>query len=86
LLTRWPGAHAAGMHDVELLHEALAALDSFSPEHAQVVELRFGLGLTVEEAARASGIAERTLKRRWRAARAWLLDYLAKHDGRTVSS
>lgn len=28
------------------------------------------LGLTVEEAARASGLAERTIKRRWQAARA----------------
>jgi hypothetical protein len=32
--------------------------------------------LTVEEAARASGLAERTIKRRWQAARAWLLEHL----------
>ena len=77
LITQWPGGRAdANPLDVESLHEAIAALEAYSPEHAQVVELRFGLGLTVEEASRASGIPERTIKRRWHAARAWLHDYL----------
>ena len=35
------------------------------------------LGLTVEEASVASGVPERTIKRRWQAARAWLFDYLS---------
>jgi DNA-directed RNA polymerase specialized sigma24 family protein len=38
------------------------------------------LGLTVAEAALASGIPQRTIKRRWQAARAWLLDYLHGDD------
>lgn len=76
LVTRWPDDPAAALMDAGDLDRALDALAAFSPEHAQVVELRFMLGLTVEEAALASGLAERTVKRRWQAARAWLLDHL----------
>lgn len=63
--------------DVESLDAALKALEAVSPEHATVVELRFSLGLTVEETAEALGIAPRTVKRRWQSARAWLHDHLA---------
>jgi DNA-directed RNA polymerase specialized sigma24 family protein len=63
-----------------VLDDAIAALARYSPEHSRVVELRFGLGLTVEEAARTTGMAERTIKRRWHVARAWLYDYLTQHD------
>ena len=65
---------------MEDLDRALAALEAFSAEHARVVELRFTLGLTVEETAKATGLPERTVKRRWQAARAWLIDYLAPTD------
>lgn len=76
VVTAWPDDPATTLIDAGDLDRALEALATFSPEHAQVVELRFMLGLTVEEAARASGLAERTVKRRWQAARAWLLDHL----------
>jgi RNA polymerase sigma factor (TIGR02999 family) len=75
-VTQWPDDPNNNLVDIGDLDRALEALDSVSPEHAQVVELRFMLGLTVEEAAAASGVPERTLKRRWQAARAWLFDYL----------
>jgi RNA polymerase sigma factor (TIGR02999 family) len=75
-VTRWPDVPAAGAIGIDDLDAAMEALVTVSPEHAQVVELRFMLGLTVEETARASGLAERTVKRRWHAARAWLLDHL----------
>ena len=78
-VTVWPDDPSAGLIDIDDLDRALAALESFSPEHAQIIELRFMLGMTVEEAAKASGQSERTIKRRWQAARAWLLDYLADH-------
>lgn len=58
--------------DLDLLDRAVAALLEVSPEHARIVELRFTLGMTVEEAAEAMGLAPRTLKRRWAAARTWL--------------
>lgn len=75
-VTSWPDDPAASLIDIGDLDRALAALEHVSPDHARVVELRFMLGLTVEETAAASGIPERTIKRRWAAARAWLLDFL----------
>jgi RNA polymerase sigma factor (TIGR02999 family) len=82
-VTVWPDDPAHKAIDIGDLDSALEALDRHSPEHAQIVELRFMLGLTVTEAALASGIPERTIKRRWQAARVWLLDYL-NNDGRSA--
>jgi len=42
------------------------------PRKAQVVELRFFGGLTVTEAAAVLKVDERTVKRDWEFARAWL--------------
>lgn len=75
LVTAWPD-EGSGLVNIDDLDRALEALSAVSPEHAQVVELRFMLGLTVEETTHATGLAERTVKRRWQAARAWLLDHL----------
>lgn len=76
IITRWPDQPTADLIDIHDLDRAMEALEKTSPEHAQIIELRFMLGLTVEEASLASGVPERTIKRRWQAARAWLLDYL----------
>ena len=58
--------------DVEALHEALERLSSVSQEHARLVELRYFGGLTIEEIAIIEGTSTATVKRSWRAARAWL--------------
>ena len=76
-VTQWPDDAADGLIDMVDLDRALEVLDTVSPDHAQVIELRFMLGLSVEEAAASSGLSERTIKRRWQAARAWHLDYLS---------
>jgi len=76
MVTRWPDDPSHALVDIVDLDRALVALEAVSGEHAQVIELRFMLGLSVEDAASASGLSERTIKRRWQAARAWLLDYL----------
>ncbi len=55
------------------LDDALAALARVDPRKSRVVELRFFAGLTVEESAEVLGISTATVKREWRAARAWLL-------------
>ena len=74
----WKGiAQDAIVMNLDDLDRSLIALAEVSPHHAQIVELRFMLGLTVQEAARASGIPERTVKRRWQAARVWLQDHLS---------
>lgn len=62
--------------DLEAVDRALAALADFSPEHARVVELRFMLGLSLAEVVTATGLSERTVTRRWQAARLWLLERL----------
>ncbi len=80
-VTVWPDDDAGATIDVADLDRALDALAAFSPEHAQVVELRFMLGLTFGEASVASGVPERTIKRRRAAGRAWLLDYLQADAG-----
>jgi DNA-directed RNA polymerase specialized sigma24 family protein len=76
MLTAWPGAQQTRLIDLQDLDHALEALDKFSNDHATIVEMRFSLGMTVEEITRVTGIPERTVKRRWQAARAWLHDFL----------
>jgi len=80
--TVWPDGAGDGLVTMDDLDEALTALTAVSPDHARIVELRFMLGLTVEETATATGLAPRTVKRRWQGARVWLFDYL---NGRSVS-
>jgi RNA polymerase sigma factor (TIGR02999 family) len=63
-------ADPAGM--LPALDEALDRLERLDPEQAKIVELRYFVGLGVEEAAAALGISPATLKRRWALARAWL--------------
>ncbi|TWU39250.1 RNA polymerase sigma factor [Novipirellula artificiosorum] len=54
---------------VEAALEKLAALD---PRQAQIVELRFFGGLTVEEVAEVIGVSKRTIEAEWTLLRAWL--------------
>jgi RNA polymerase sigma factor (TIGR02999 family) len=61
-----------------LLHEALDRLAACDARQAQVVEMRFFGGLSIEEIATALGISERTVKRDWNMARAWLYGELTK--------
>jgi RNA polymerase sigma factor (TIGR02999 family) len=58
--------------DLLALDHALKEFAALDPQGAQVVELRFFGGLSVEETAKVIGISDRTVKRDWRAARAWL--------------
>jgi RNA polymerase sigma factor (TIGR02999 family) len=59
---------------VELLalDDALSRLAAMCPRQAEIVEMRYFAGLTVEEAAAAIGISSATVKREWDKARAWL--------------
>ena len=56
--------------------EALEKLAEEDPVKAQLVKLRFFVGLSVPEACRALGMSETTGKRHWAYARAWLYDAL----------
>ncbi len=54
------------------LHEALARLAALQPRKAELVKLRYFIGLDFEETAAALGIAVPTAKQWWAYARAWL--------------
>jgi RNA polymerase sigma-70 factor (ECF subfamily) len=54
------------------IDEALTRLAEWDPRMAKIVELRFFAGLSTEETASALDISERTVKRDWAMARAWL--------------
>jgi len=75
---------ASPMRATELvaLDDALTALAAENARKAQVVELRFFGGLTVEETAEALGISPETVMRDWKLARAWLLRELGSQVGR----
>jgi RNA polymerase sigma factor (TIGR02999 family) len=55
--------------EVDRLLTRLNLLDS---RQAKVVEMRYFAGLTEEEIAGALGVSERTVKRDWNMARAWM--------------
>ena len=58
--------------DVLVVDEALTRLAEFDPGLAQVVELRFFGGMTIEEVAEYLGVSVPTVVRRWRSAKAQL--------------
>jgi RNA polymerase sigma factor (TIGR02999 family) len=54
------------------VHEALDQLAVEDPPAAELVKLRYFVGMTMEEAASAMGLAPRTTERLWTYARVWL--------------
>ena len=60
------------------LDAALTELARLEPRMAQVVELRYFIGLSVAEVAAMLELEERTVYRDWAAARAWLKDRLGE--------
>ncbi len=58
--------------DLIAVDEALNKLAGLDQQQARVVELRFFGGLNVDETAEVLGISERTVKRDWRVAKAWI--------------
>jgi len=75
---------AVDANDTTLLRldEALEKLALVDPHAAEVVRLRFFVGLSNEEMAELLNISERTARRHWTFARAWLADELQR-DGHT---
>lgn len=54
------------------LDEALARLAVLDTRRAEIVELRYFVGLTISEVAEVLKVSEATVKRDWMVARAWL--------------
>jgi RNA polymerase sigma factor (TIGR02999 family) len=63
--------------DLLALDEAIGRLQAEDPLLAEIVQLRYFTGLSVEETAGVVGRSVRTLKRDWRYARAWLARQLS---------
>jgi RNA polymerase sigma factor (TIGR02999 family) len=64
------------LEQVVALDDVFRRLEEQDPRAADVVRLRFYAGLSVEETAKALDMSERTVKREWAFARAWLYDAL----------
>ena len=58
--------------DVVAIDDALNTLAAIDPRKVRIVELRFFVGLSVEETAEALNVSQDTVFRDWRLARAWL--------------
>lgn len=58
--------------DVLAVDLALIRLEALDPQQAQIVELRFFGGLTVEEVAQQLGMSKRTVEAEWTMVAAWL--------------
>jgi RNA polymerase sigma factor (TIGR02999 family) len=82
-LKRGAGAEHEELHEGALVitappdellavHEALDAFAKEDPTAAELVKLRYFVGMTMEEAASALGLATRSAERTWAYARAWL--------------
>lgn len=64
--------------DVLAIDDALNQLARFDARQAEILELHFFGGLTVDEIALRLGISPRTVKRDWTMARAWLKKELSR--------
>jgi RNA polymerase sigma factor (TIGR02999 family) len=84
LLTTWPEGSEPGddqplsAEDLLALDQALEGLEGESPRLARLVELRFFAGLELSEIAALLELSERTLKRDWRRAKAFLWSELKR--------
>ena len=60
------------LHEILEVDDAIRLLAARDARQAQIVELRYFAGLSVEETAAALNVSERTVKRDWAVARAFL--------------
>lgn len=76
-------ADASATNSAELLgiDEALRSLEKIDAELAELVEMRYFGGYSEIEVGELLGVTERTVRRRWDKARAWLYVALGKGTG-----
>ena len=87
-MTAAAGTPAVPACDIVAIHEALDDLAARDTRKAQIVELRFFGGLTLDEIAEVIGVAPITVSREWTKARAWLRHELSaaqRTDGPAVA-
>ncbi len=74
-------AATADDETVALINDALDLLTAEDPGVAELIKLRFFVGLTHEEAARALGLSERSARRDWAFGRTWLFREINRMRG-----
>jgi len=74
----------AAPNDDQILavNEALEKFAVQDKRKAELVKLRYFVGMTIEEAADVLGISEPTAKRHWTYARTWLYEEISAQQGR----
>jgi RNA polymerase sigma factor (TIGR02999 family) len=66
--------------DLVALDDALQSLSKIDPQQAQIVEMRYFGGLSIESTARVLGISDSTVSRDWKLARVWLKRELTRNS------
>ena len=79
-LTAVEVASQADSGEILSVDEALRRLEGQDERMAEIVKLRFFAGLSEQETAAALGLSDRTVRREWVLARAWLARELGKSD------
>ena len=69
----------AGSDQILAIHEALEELARLDPRQSRIVELKYFGGLSTGEISAVVGVSERTVKREWQMAKAWLYAQVSQH-------
>jgi RNA polymerase sigma factor (TIGR02999 family) len=64
--------------DLSALDDALTLLATLDARQANIVEMRFFSGLSIDETSHVLGISPATVKREWATARTWLYDAMTR--------
>lgn len=67
--------------DLVGLDDALEALGAFDQNAAQIVEMKFFVGLTHDEIAELLEVSPRSVRRKWQSAKLWLFRELSRNGG-----
>jgi RNA polymerase sigma factor (TIGR02999 family) len=80
-LEQVPDMGGGRAEEILAIHEALDRLANMDPRQAQVVEMRFFVGLSVEETAGVLKISPQSVMRDWKLAKAWLRREIGRAPG-----
>ena len=80
MLEEVPAMSSDRSEELLALDDALLRLEGIDARKAQVIELRFFGGLSVEESAAVLQVSPQTVLRDWRMARVWLARELQDVD------
>jgi RNA polymerase sigma factor (TIGR02999 family) len=78
VLDRMPEVSSKQDSEIIAINDALNQLAKMDPRKAQVIELRFFGGLSVEETSEVMKIGPQTIMREWNLAKAWMLRELSQ--------